>query len=56
MKTKCLDPMRECHSTRMAGLLADGQTVCILVKELNNGAGHAVGVTTVELSRTRLEQ
>lgn len=49
MNSKCLDPMRDSHSTPMAGFVADGQTVCILVAELNNDVARAVAGTSLEL-------
>lgn len=49
MNSKCLDPMRDSHSTPMAGFVADGQTVCILVAELNNDVARAVAGTSLKL-------
>lgn len=49
MNSKCLDPMRDSHSTPMAGFVADGQTVCILVAELNSDVARAVARTSLKL-------
>jgi len=45
MNSEWSDPMRASHSTPMAGFVADGQTVWILVAELNNAVARAVAVT-----------
>jgi hypothetical protein len=39
----------------MAGLLADGQNVCLVVVKLNNGIARAIAATSVKSSSTKVE-